>query len=67
MPAPQSDGPVPGRWQVEVPFGTTFQPCALSSAAAVDGEYGYGPPECSSGDAHGGKAWMGTGPLPGSA
>lgn len=52
IPAPQSVGPVPGRTQVSVPFGTTFQPCAFSSAMALAGSYGYGPPAFSSGESH---------------
>ena len=57
---------MPGRAQVEAPFGTTFQPCAFSSAIALAGAYGYGPPDFSSGESHC-EPWTGTGPLPGSA
>ena len=39
-PAPHSVAPVPGRWQVEVPFGVTFQPCAVSRLTALAGSYG---------------------------
>ena len=38
--------------QVSVPPGTTFQPLALSTASALLTEYGYGPPDFSSGEAH---------------
>lgn len=58
---------MPARWQVEVPPGITFHPCAFSSATALAGSYGYGPPDFSCGEAHWLNAWTGTGPLPGSA
>src|ERR1700761_7616327 len=67
IPAPHCVGPVPALWQVDTPFGMTFQPCAFSSETAADGEYGYGPPDFSSGDAQFGNASTGTGPLAGSA
>ena len=37
IPAPHSLDAVPGFWQVEVPLGTTFQPCELSRLLALDG------------------------------
>jgi len=67
MPAPHSVAPVPGLWQVDVPPGVTFQPCALSRLTALAGSYGYGPPDFSRGEDHWLKAVVGTGPLPGSA
>ena len=42
MPAPHWPAPVPGRWHVVVPLGTTFQPWALSSLAAPAMLNGYG-------------------------
>src|SRR5271166_4926117 len=41
MPAPHSFEASPACWQVVCPLGTTCQPCALSSATALDGLYGY--------------------------
>ena len=42
MPAPQSADPVPGRVQVSVPPGMTFQPCAFSRLVAAVTLNGYG-------------------------
>src|SRR5580698_3438008 len=66
MPAPQSDGPVPGRAQVLMPFGLTAQPCDFSRLIAVGGENGYMPWPCSAGEVRLGYTSVGTGPLPGS-
>ena len=42
MPAPHSPAAVPGRAQVVVPLGTTFQPCAASRIRAAGTLNGYG-------------------------
>src|SRR5262249_1058438 len=40
MPAPHSDGPLPGRWQVLAPPGLTFQPWLVSRFVAEAVENG---------------------------
>ena len=42
MPAPHSPEPVPERWQVVVPLGTTFQPWAPRIRPAASTLNGYG-------------------------
>src|SRR5262245_54471214 len=64
IPAPHSLDAVPGFTHVDCPFGTTFQPWALSSDTALDGLYGNGG-LVALGGAYGDFGADGTGPYAG--
>src|SRR5258706_9239040 len=51
-PAPQSRAAVPGFTQVDVPFGTIFQPLLASRVFALPGLNGNGPPALPWDDSH---------------